>query len=55
MDVYSVYNQIPIYGLNEKYTTFVKDWGLYYYKVMPFGVKNTRIRYQRLVKKMFAD
>ena len=34
-------------------TTFIKPRGLYYYNVMPFGLKNARVTYQRLVTKIF--
>ena len=29
--------------------------GLFCYKVMPFGLKNTGVTYQRLMNKMFAQ
>ena len=35
--------------------SFVTDMSLYYYKMMPFSLKNARATYQRLVNKMFAD
>ncbi|CAI9763837.1 unnamed protein product [Fraxinus pennsylvanica] len=54
MDTYSDYNQIPMFPGNEESTSFITDRGLYCYKVMPFGLKNSRTTYQRLVNKMFA-
>ena len=54
MDAYSGYNQIPMFHQDEEHTAFITDRGLYYYKVMPFGLKNTGATYQRLVKKIFA-
>lgn len=55
MDAYSGYNQIPMYLVDEDNTSFVTDMGLYCYKMMPFGLKNSGATYQRLVKKMLAD
>ncbi|KAL2542410.1 Ribonuclease H [Abeliophyllum distichum] len=45
MDAYSRYNQIPMYPPDEEHTSFVTDKGLYCYKVIPFGLKNTRATY----------
>ena len=38
---------------NTEKTTFMTPHGLYYYNVMPFGLKNTGVTYQRLVIKIF--
>ena len=55
MDAYSRYNQIPMYEPNEEHTSFITNRGLYCYKAMPFGLKNARVTFQRLVKMMFKD
>ena len=39
---------------NQEKTLFVISQGLFCYKVMPFGVKNARATYQRLMNKMIA-
>ena len=55
MDTFVGYNQIYMAKEDEEKTTFIMDYGLYCYKVMPFGLKNVRATYQRLVNKVFVD
>ncbi|KAM1318155.1 hypothetical protein ACFX2H_003327 [Malus domestica] len=55
MDAYSGYNQILMNPPDQEHTAFTTDSGLYYYKVMPFGLKNAGATYQRLVNSMFAE
>ncbi|KAI5342892.1 hypothetical protein L3X38_010768 [Prunus dulcis] len=54
MDAYSGYNQIFMHPEDQAHTSFITDRGLYCYKVMPFGLKNARATYQRLVNHLFA-
>ena len=53
MDTFSGYNHIRMDPSDEEKTSFVTGQGTYYYQVIPFGLKNTRATYQRLVNKMF--
>ena len=45
MDEYSRYNQIPMYEPDEEHRSFITDYGLYCYKVMPFSLKNSGATY----------
>ena len=49
MDAFSGYNQIKMDEADQGKTSFVTNQGLFCYEVMPFGLKNTRATYQRLV------
>jgi hypothetical protein len=53
MDGFSGYNQIHMHEVDQEKTSFITDRGLYCYKMMPFGLKNAKATYQRLVNKMF--
>ena len=55
MDTFSGYNQIQMMEGDQEKATFITSRGLFYYKVMPFGLKNAGATYQRLVNKMFHD
>ena len=46
LDAYSGYNQIRMNPLDEEKTTFITEDANFYYKVMPFGLKNTSVTYQ---------
>ena len=45
MDVFFGYHQIKMHSLNMEKTSFIMERELYCYKVMLFGLKNTRATY----------
>src|SRR4051812_7877816 len=53
MDAFSGYNQIMMAEEDREKTAFITESGTYYYRVMPFGLKNAGATYQRLVNKTF--
>ncbi|KAI5344505.1 hypothetical protein L3X38_012382 [Prunus dulcis] len=55
MDAYSSYNQILMHEDDKAKTSFIIERGTYCYKVMPFGLKNSRVTYQRLMNKIFKE
>ena len=44
-DTFSRYNRILMWEEDHSKTTFITDEGMFYYKVMPFGLKNARATY----------
>ena len=55
MDAFFGYNQIRMAPEDKEKTTFITNRGLYCYRVMPFGLKNAGVTYQRLVNKIFNE
>ncbi|KAM1024146.1 hypothetical protein ACFX2C_037459 [Malus domestica] len=55
MDGSSGYNQICMALEDEELTAFRTPKGIYCYKVMPFGLKNAGVTYQRAMQKIFND
>ena len=54
MDAFFGYNHIKLNEVDQEKTSFVTSQGLFCYKVMPFGLKNTGVTYQRLMNRVFA-
>ena len=53
LDAFQGYHQIPLALEDQEKTAFVTPTGNYHYKVMPFGLKNARSTYQRIMTNMF--
>ena len=53
LDAFYGCHLIPMHPPDSEKMTFITPHGLYCYKVMPFGLKNARSTYQRLVTKIF--
>ncbi|PKI59641.1 hypothetical protein CRG98_019978 [Punica granatum] len=55
MDGFSGYNQIRMAEEDKIKTTFTTMWGTFCYHVMPFGLKNAEVTYQRAMVTLFHD
>ena len=55
MDGFSGYDQIKMALEDMEKTSFITPWGTYYYKVMPFGLKNAGATYQRAATTLLHD
>ncbi|GKE26311.1 reverse transcriptase domain-containing protein [Tanacetum coccineum] len=55
LDAYKGYHQIQMAEGDGDKTTFFTGKGVFCYWKIPFGLKNTRATYQRLVDKVFND
>ena len=53
LDAFQGYHQIPLALDDQEKTAFVIPIGNYYYKVMPFDLKNTGSTYQKMMTRMF--
>ena len=55
MDGFNRYNQIKMDPKDAEKTAFRTPFGNFYYTVMPFGLKNARATYQRVMTTIFHD
>ena len=55
MDAFSGYHQIFMDPADKEKTAFICLTGVFNYIMMPFGLKNARATYQRLMDKIFKD
>ena len=55
MDGFSRYNQIMMAVIGKLKMSFTIEWGIYYYLVMPFGLKNVGATYQRMATTLLHD
>lgn len=55
MYAFSSYNKIWMVSKDEEKTIFTTDKDFFYYRIMPFGLINTRATYQRLVNKTLKE
>jgi hypothetical protein len=55
LDAYSSFHQIQMSREDRKHTTFVTVDGLYYYVVMPYGLKNALPTFVQAMSKTFGD
>ena len=53
LDAFQGYHQIPLALEDQEKTAFVTPTRNYYYKVMPFSLKNVGSTYQRMMMRMF--
>ncbi|GJU09132.1 reverse transcriptase domain-containing protein [Tanacetum coccineum] len=53
LDAYKGYHQIQMAKEDEEKTAFIMSQGIFCYTKMPFGLRNARATYQRLVDKAF--
>ena len=55
LDTFQGYHQKPLALDDQEKTAFIIPIGNYHYKVMPFGLKNARFTYQRMMTRMFES
>ena len=55
MDAFSSYNQITMDPADREKTMSITPWGTFFYKVIPFELKNVGATYQREMVSLFHD
>ena len=55
VNCYTGYHQIEMDEEDAENTTFITPWGVYHYRVMPFGLKKASATYMRAMTTIFHD
>jgi hypothetical protein len=55
LDPYSGYNQIKLKKEDEEKIAFITPYGVFCYQVMPFGLKNAGVTYQRMMQNFLGS
>ena len=55
LDLTRGFYQVPLSDRGKRLSAFISPWGLYQYRVMPFGLKNSGATFQRLIDIVLAD
>ena len=55
LDAFQGYHQISLAGEDQEKMAFISPDANYHYTVMPFGLKNAGVTYQRMLTRMFRD
>ena len=55
LDLLKGYWQVPLTPRAKEISTFVTPDGFFQYKVMPFGMKNAPVTFQRIINKITAN
>ncbi|GAA0141285.1 hypothetical protein LIER_02462 [Lithospermum erythrorhizon] len=55
LDASRGYHQILLHDDEQEKTAFITEYGLYCWRVMPFGLKNAGATYQRMVNRVFKE
>ncbi len=53
MDGYNGYNQVKMVKEDKDKTTFILEWGIYAYNIMPSRLCNTHVTFYKVVTKTF--
>jgi hypothetical protein len=53
LDGYNGYNQVKMVEKDKEKTSFISEWGAYAYNVMPFGLCNVTITFQKVITQTF--